>query len=200
MDTPRSNQPRKKRDPERNKVNQKQYRKRLKASMDGLQRERAQNSRRYHERITRMKEPGEYEAFKAKKAVEGMRRYYNLPQDKCDEVRRKNRILNKAWIKRKKEEGTYKDYKRKLNVRRPQKVLEKRHIMGEKAWKALQKQRYQQRVSTQLRQRWDWLDRELARPFPLQWLPLDWADCEPQEEDSVVAIRTKALQQVKQYL
>ena len=147
-----------------------------------------------------MRESGEYEAFKAKKAAEGMRRYYNLPQDKRDEVRRKNSILNKAWIKRKKEEGTYQAYKRKLNVRRRQKVLEKRQAMGEEAWKALQKQRYRQRVSTQLRQRWDWLDRELARPFPLQWLPLDWADCEPQEEDSVVAIRTKALQQVKQYL
>ena len=72
--------------------------------------------------------------------------------------------------------------------------------MGEEAWKALQKQRYRQRVSIQLCQRWDWLDRELVRPFPLQWLPLDWADCEPEEEDSVVAIRTKALDQVKQYL
>ena len=55
-------------------------------------------------------------------------------------------------------------------------------------------------MSTQLRQRWEWLDRELARPFPLQWLPLDWADCEPKEEDTVLAIRTKALQQVKHNL
>ena len=79
MDTPRSSQPRKKRDPEKNKINQKQYRRRCKASWDGMERERAQNRRRYHERITRMKESGEYEAFKAKKAEEGMRRYYNLP-------------------------------------------------------------------------------------------------------------------------
>ena len=85
-------------------------------------------------------------------------------------------------------------------MRRRQKVVEKRQAMGEEAWKALQKQKYRQRVATQLRQRWDWLDRELARPFPLQWLPLDWAECVPQEEDTVLAIRTKALQQVKHYL
>ena len=150
--------------------------------------ERAQNHRHYHERITRMKETGEYEAFKAKKAAEGLQRYHNLPQEKRHEIRRKNRILNKAWIERKKAEG----------MRRRQKVAEKRRAMGEKAWKALQKQKYAQRVATQLRQRWDWLDRELARPFPLQWLPLDWAECEP--EDNVYADRAKALQRVKQYL
>ena len=111
------------------------------ASVDGLERERAKNRRRYHERITRMKVSGEYEAFKAKKAEEGMRRYYNLSQDKRDEVRRKNRVLNRAWIKRKKEEGTYKEYKRQLNVRRRQRVMEKRQAMGEEAWKALQKQK-----------------------------------------------------------
>ena len=153
MDTPRSSQSRKKRDPEKNKINQKHYRRRVMASVDGLERERAKNRRRYHERITHIKESGEYEAFKTKKAAEGMRRYYNLSQDKRDEVRRKNRVLNRAWIKRKKEEGTYKEYKRQLNVRRPQKMVEKRQAMGEEAWEALQKQKYRQRVSTQLRQR-----------------------------------------------
>ena len=129
-----------------------------------------------------------------------MRRYYGLSQEKRDEIRRKNRVLNKAWIERMKAEGKYKAYKQKLNVRQREKVAAKKQAMGEEAWKALQKQRYAQRVATQLRQRWDWLDRELARPFPLQWLPLDWAECEPEEEDTVLAIRTKALQQVKQYL
>ena len=188
----------KKRDPERNKVNQKQYRRLLKASIDGIERERAQNRQRYHERITSMKETGEYGVFKAKKAAEGLQRYHNLPQEKRDEIRRKNRILNKAWIERMKAEGKYKAYKQKLNTRRREKVSEKRRVMGEEAWKALQKQKYSQRVATQLRQRWDWLDRELARPFPLQWLPLDWAECEP--EDKVYADRAKALQRVKQYL
>ena len=166
--------------------------------MDGLERERAQNRLRYHERITRMRESGQYEAFKTKKAKEGMRRYYNLPQDKRDEIRRKNRILNKAWIERMKAEGKYKAYKQKLNIRRREKVLQKKQAMGEEAWKALQKQRYQQRMATQLRQRWDWLDRELTRPFPLQWLPLDWAESEPEEDE--YADRAKALQQVKEYL
>ena len=179
MDTPRSSPSQRKRDPEKNKLNQKQYRRRVMASLDGLEWERAKNRRRYHERIPRMRESGEYEAFKAKKAEEGMWRYYNLSQEKRDKIRRKNRILNRAWIKRKKEEGTYKEYKRQLNVRRRQKVVEKRQAMGEEAWKALQKEKYRQRIATQLRQRWKWLDHELARPFPLQWLPLDWAECEP---------------------
>lgn len=162
--------------------------------------ERAKNRRRYHERITRMKETGEYEAFKGKKAVEGMSSYYNLSKEKRDEIRCKNCVLKKAWIARKKAEGTYKEYKRKLNVRRRQKVLEKRQALGEEAWKALQKDKYRRRVATQLRQRWGWLDQQLERPFPLQWLPLDWADCEPPEEDSVVAFRSKALHRVKHYL
>ena len=42
MDTPRSSQPQKrKRDPEKNKVNQKHYRRRVMASVDGIERERA---------------------------------------------------------------------------------------------------------------------------------------------------------------
>ena len=125
----------KKRDPERNKVNQKQYRRLLKASIDGIERERAQNRRRYHERITSMKETGEYGVFKAKKAAEGLQRYHNLPQEKRDEIRRKNRILNKAWIERMKAEGKYKAYKQKLNTRRREKVSEKRRVMGEERGK-----------------------------------------------------------------
>ena len=145
-----------------------------------------------------MKELGEYLAFKAKKAAQGLKRYHNLPHEKRDEIRHKNQVLNKAWIKRKKEEGTYQEYKRKLNIRRRQKVLGKRRAIGGEARKALQKQRYTQREATQLRQRWDWLDRELGRPFPLQWLLLDWAESEPEED--VYADRAKALQQVKHYL
>ena len=134
MDTTR--QP-KKRDPEKNNVKQKQYRKRLKASMDGMEWERAQNRRRYHERITPMKETGEYEAFKVKKATEGLQCYHNPPQEKHDKIRRKNRVLNKAWIERMKAEGKYKAYKHKLNLRRREKVAAKKQAMGEEAWKAL---------------------------------------------------------------
>ena len=58
--------------------------------MDGVERVRAQNRRRYYERIARM-------VFKAKKTAEGMRR---LSEEKRNESRRKNRLLNKAWIER----------------------------------------------------------------------------------------------------
>lgn len=71
--------------------------------------------------------------------------------------------------------------------------------MGVEAWKALQKQRYTRRVASQTRQRWEWLDQELERPFPLPWLPLDWAESEP-EEDTVQTNRAKALQQMNHYL
>ena len=83
-----------------------------------------------------------------------------------------------------KEEGTYKAYKQRLNARRREKVAAKKQAMGVEAWKALQKQRYTRRVASQTRQRWEWLDQELERPFPLPWLPLDWAESET-EEDTV---------------
>ena len=49
------------------------------------------------------------------------------------------------------------------------------------------------------RREWQWLDEQLDRPFPLPWLPLDWADAEP-EEDRVQTIRADALQQMDHYL
>ena len=57
----------------------------------------------------------------------------------------------------------------------------------------------EQRVESIRRQRWQWLDEQLDRPFPLPWLPLDWAESEP-EEDTVQTIRANALQQMDQYL
>ena len=67
-------------------------------------------------------------------------------------------------------------------------------------WKALQKEKYARRAASQYRQPWQWLDEHLARPFPLPWLPLDWAESEPEEEDTVQTIRGNALEQVDQYL
>ena len=40
---------------------------------------------------------------------------------------------------------------------------------------------------------------QLAGPFSLPWLPLDWAESEP-EEDTVQTIRVNALEQMDQYL
>ena len=42
--------------------------------MNGIEDVKAIHRRRYHERMARMKANGEYEAFKAKKTEEGMRR------------------------------------------------------------------------------------------------------------------------------
>ena len=65
MDTPPSS--RKKRDPEKNRMQQKLYRQRQYAAINGIEKVKALNRRRYHERMARMKANGEYEAFKKKK-------------------------------------------------------------------------------------------------------------------------------------
>ena len=194
MDTPGSSQPRKwKRDPEKNKRDQKRYRQRKLASTDGLEWNRAQNRRRYYERIAKLKADGEYEAFKAKKSKEGMRRYHAYSEEKRDDIRRKNRVFNRRWTQRMKDEGTYEAYKERLNERRRALVRQKKQAMGIEAYNLLQQQKYRQRVDSQRRQRWQRVDEELSRPFPLEWLPLDWDDVKPIEEDPVLTVRTNAL-------
>ena len=83
MDMSGSRQPPKKtkRDPEKNKVQQKRYRQRLYAAVNGIDDVKAIHRRRYHERMVRMKANGEYEDFKAKKTLEGMRRYHGMTED-----------------------------------------------------------------------------------------------------------------------
>ena len=201
MDTPRSSQPPKwKRDPEKNKRNQKQYRQRVKASVDGLEQVRALNRRRYYERMAKLKADGEYEAFKAKKSKEGMRRYHAYPEEKRDEIRSKNRVFNKRWTQRMKDEGTYEAYKERLNERRRALVRQKKKAMGVEAYSALQQQKYRQRVEGQRRQRWQWVDEELNRPFPLMWLPLDWDELKPEEQDPVQTVRANALERMDHFL
>ena len=199
MDTPGSRQPRKKRDPEKNKKQQKQYRQRLYAAVNGIEDVKAIHRRRYHERMARMRASGEYEAFKAKKTEEGMRRYYAMSEEQRAEVKRKNNQCQKNWIQRMKEEGTYEAYKQRLNTRRREIAAEKRRVLGEEGWKALKSQRYEKRVEAIRRREWQWLDEALERPFPLPWLPLDWTESEP-EEDRVQTLRTEALQQLDYYL
>ena len=101
MDTPGSSQrPKKKRDPELNKRNQKLYRQRQYAAVNGIEKVKAINRRRYHERMARMKANGEYEAFKAKKVREGMRRYYGMSEEKRNMVKRRNAQAQKTgWQK-----------------------------------------------------------------------------------------------------
>ena len=99
-----------------------------------------------------------------------------------------------------KDKGTFEAYKQRLNARRREIQAEKRRALGDEGWKALQSRRYQQRVESIRRQRWQWLDELLERPFPLPWLPLDWAESEPEEEDRVQIIRANALQDMDHYL
>ena len=200
MDTPGSSQKKKKRDPEKNKRNQKLYRERQYASVNGIEDLKALHGRRYHERMTRMNANGEYEAFRAKKAQEGLKRHHSMTEEKRQEVRRKNALLQKKWMQKMKDKGTYEAYKQRLNARRREIQAEKRRALGDEGWKALQSRKYQQRMESIRRQRWQWLDEQLERPFPLPWLPLDWTESEPEEEDKVHTIRVEALEHMDHYL
>ena len=200
MDMPGLRQPPKKiRDPEKNKQNQKLYRQRQYPALNGIEDVKAVHRRRYHECMARMRANGEYEAFKAKKTQEGMRRNHAMIEEQRNEVKRKNAQCQRNWMQKMKEEGTYEAYKQRLNARRREIEAEKKRALGVEGWKALQSQRYEKRVESIRRREWQWLDEQLDRPFPLPWLPLDWAESEP-EEDRVQTIRADALQQMDHYL
>ena len=191
--------PKKKRDPKKDKQNRKLYRQRQYAALNGIEDVKAVHRRRYHERMARMRANGQYEAFKAKKTQEGMRRYHAMTEEQRSEVKRKNAQCQRNWMQKMKDKGTYEAYKQRLNTRRREIAIEKKKALGVEGWKALQKQRYEQRVESIRRREWRWLDEELERPFPLPWLPLDWAESEP-EEDRVQTLRAEALQQMDYYL
>ena len=199
MDMPGLRQPRTKRDPEKNKQQQKLYRQRQYAALNGIEDVKAVHRRRYHERMARMRANGEYEAFKAKKTQEGMRRYRAMSEEQRNEVKRKNAQCQRNWMQKMKDKGTYEAYKQRLNTRRREIAAEKKRVLGVEGWKALQSQRYEKRVESIRRREWRWLDEELERPFPLPWLSLDWAESEP-EEDRVQTLRAEALQQMDMHL
>ena len=200
MDMPKSRQPRTRRDPEKNKQQQKRYRQRQYAALNGIEDVKAVHRRRYHERMARMRANGEYEAFKAKKTEEGMRRYHAMTEEQRNEVKRKDAQCQRNWMQKMKDKGTYEAYKQRLNARRREIAMEKKRVLGEEGWKALQKQRYEKRVESIWLREWHWLDEALERPFLLPWLPLDWVESEPEEEDRVQTIRAEALQQMDMYL
>ena len=199
MDTPGKG---KKKGRNRNKVLQRQrrYRQRKQAAFNGMEEVRAPNRRRYDARMAPLKATGQYQAFKTKKSKEGVRRYHAMPAEKREELKRKNLLLQNAWRERMIREGTYEEYRRRLNVRRRQQMAEKKRAMGVEEWRALQRAKYVTRAESKRRKRCNWLDEQLARPFPLPWLPLDWAESEPDEEETVQTIRTNALEQMDQYL
>ena len=196
MDTPGSHQPpKRKRDPKRSKAQQKRYRQRLYAAPNGIEETKALHRRRYYERMDRLKASGEYEAFKAKKTGEGMRRYHAMTDEQRAEVKRKNAQCQRNWMQKMKDKGLYEAYKQRLNARRREIAREKKEALGEEGWKALQKQRYDQRMESIRLRNWQWLDDALECPFPLPWLPLDWAESVP-EEDKVHALCAEALRQL----
>ena len=197
MDTPPSNR-KPQRDPEAHKRKQKLYRQRQYAKVNGIEEVKALHRRRYNERMAHMKATGEYAAFAAKKAEQSLKRYHKMPEEKRVAVRRRNAQSQKNWMQRMKEEGTYETYKQRVNAQRRALQAQRKQAMGPDLWKALQSRKYERRRQ-QLQ--WRWLDEHLERPFPLPWLPLDWAESEPEEkEDTVHSLRTNALQQMDQYL
>ena len=170
-------------------------------AVNGIEDVKAMHRRRYHERMARIKTNGEYEAFKAKKTEEGMRRYHGMTEEQRSEVKRKNAQCQRNWMQKMKDKGLYEAYKQRLNARRREIAAEKKRVLGEEGWQALQKERYEKRVESIRRREWSWLDEALERPFPLPWLPLDWAETEPEEkEDRVQILRAEALQQMDLYL
>ena len=158
MDTPGLSQPKKKRDPEKNRINQKLYRQQKYAALNGIEDVKAHHRQRYYERMARMKANGEYEAFKAKKTKEGMQRYHAMSEEQRSEVKRKTLQFQQNWLQKMKDEG----------MRRRELQAEERRALGVEGWKALQKQKYEKRVQSIRRQHWQWLDEQLDRPFPLR--------------------------------
>lgn len=55
--------------------------------------------------------------------------------------------------------------------------------MGAEGWKEVQRVKYIYCVESEKRRRWNWLEEQLAHPFPLQWLPLEWTEHEEKEEE-----------------
>ena len=131
MDTPGLSQPKKTRDPEKNKINQKLYRQRQYAALNGIVDVKALHRRRYHEPMVRMKATGEYEAIKAKKAKDGLQRYHTMSEEKRNKLRRKNAQLQKSWMQKMKDKGTYEAYKQRLNARQREIQVEKRRALGD---------------------------------------------------------------------
>ena len=161
----------------RNAHHQRQYRKTKKASVDRMEDVKALNRRRYYERIARLKATGECEAFKKHKVTVGKQRYHNLSKERRAEVCRKNLLCQRARKGKMVQEGTFEEYRRRLNARRREKKrAEKKRAMGTEGWKELQRTRYAARVKSDRRRRLKGLDDQLARPFPLQSLPLEWAE------------------------
>ena len=141
---------------------------------------KALNRQRYQARIKRLKTSGEYETFKAKNAVEGLKRYWDMTEEAREERKRKNSHTQKAWREKMKQEGTYKAYRTRINAHRRAQTAAKRQAMGEDAYRAYQHQQYMRRRDLEREKREQTFLREvepyLVQPFPLPWVPLEWVE------------------------
>lgn len=69
--------------------------------------ERKEKSRlRYHVQMEYLKATGQYETFRYDRCVKRREKYKNLPAEKLEMIRQKNRLYNKQWIAKRKKEGT----------------------------------------------------------------------------------------------
>ena len=128
---------------------QKRYQAREKAAVDGLDKVKALNRQRYRLLTERLKASGQYETFKAKKTVEGLKRYREMTKEAREKRKRKNLLCQKNWRDKMKVEGTYKEYQARLNAHRRAQVAAKRRAMGPEANRALQREHYVKRRNRQ---------------------------------------------------
>ena len=149
--------------------------------MDGIEQVRARNRQRYYDRIDRLKATGQYEAYKKKK-VPG--RIAALPHHAGGA---------KGLEGQNDPGGQLQGIPTTPKCAAARTTGREKTSYGNRGWKALQRVKYAKWVESEHRRRWQWLDEQLARPFPLPWLSLDWAESEP-EEDTVQTIRVNALQ------
>lgn len=103
--------------------------------------------------MARLKATGQYVAFKKHKSREGIRRYHAMPAEQREEVKRKNLILQKAWRESMTREGTYEEYRQRLNARRREQLAENKRAMGIKGWKEHQRALYAKRAKSERRKR-----------------------------------------------
>ena len=130
----------------------------------------------------------------------GKQRYHNLSEEHRAEVCRKNLLCQRVWKEKKVQEETFEEYRARLNARRREQTVEKKQAMGTEGWKRHQQAVYVKRAKSEQRKKWKEPEKRLARPFPLPWLPLEWAEHEDKEKDTVETIRANALESMDQYL
>ena len=152
---------------------------------------KALNRQRYQARIKRLKTSGKYDTYKAKKAVKGLKRYWDMTEEAREERKRKHLLCQKNWKAKKIAEGTYEEYRAQLNARRRAQSEAKRRAMGPEAYQALQHERYVKRRNREQAKKKERaflreVEPHLAQPFLLQWLPLEWVE-EKEGEGSMAA-------------